>query len=64
MALKSQYAIYDTEDNLLYVGDSIECSEYLKITREHLYHVISRMKNGIFKCKRYKVFKLEEDDDE
>lgn len=59
---KKDYAIYDNNDALIFVGKFKECVEYLGYTNhETLHDVISRTRRGLRKS-GCRVYEIEDDD--
>lgn len=54
------FAIYDKNDNYCFSGNVIECAEYLEISKDTVYSMISKTKNGTSKY-RHKIYQLEDD---
>lgn len=42
----NEYALYDKHDNLLFTGNSTECSKFLNITVPSFYSRISNLRKG------------------
>ena len=53
------YAIYDKHENLVFVGNSNECREFLDTTMSSFYCLVTRTANGIIKGYKYRVYKIE-----
>lgn len=61
------YAIYDSDENLIFVGTSIECCSFLDTTIDSFYCAVNRSKNGRRKGNTYMVYRIDdlgEDEDE
>lgn len=53
MIMKHEYAVYDKDNNLVFIGTSIQCAKYLGLTMGSFYCRVSRIKTGRFNG-RYK----------
>lgn len=54
------YCIYDNDDNYCFSGNSKECAEYLGVSRDTFYSMVSKTKAGTNRY-RHKIYKLEDD---
>lgn len=59
--MKKFYAIYDNNDNCLYVGNSLECCKYLNLSIKSFYNALARMKNKSYGSKSNKKIYVYED---
>lgn len=61
---KMYYAVYDNEDNLLMVGNAIECINYTGMKINSFYAHVMRLERGeIKKGNKYRVFRFPIDDE-
>lgn len=60
MTPEAYYAIYNKEE-LVFVGNTKECSKFLEITQASFYCLVTRTRNGIIKGRKYLVYRIEED---
>ena len=61
---KTYYAVYDNEDNLLMVGNAIECINYTGMKRNSFYAHVMRLERGkIKKGNKYRVFRFPIEDE-
>ena len=62
---KVQYAAYDKNDELVCVGNVLECCEQLKITKNTFYALLNKTRHDRFKRGgKYTIFRLEDDDEQ
>ena len=54
------YTIYDNNDNYCFSGDVYECAMYLRVSKDTVYSMISKTKNGTNKY-RHKLYEIEDD---
>ena len=62
MKTESYYIVYNSIEEAVFVGNTKECCEFLKITQASFYCLVTRTKNGIIKGKKYRVYKIEEEE--
>lgn len=62
---KGMYSIYDTENNqIVLVGNTQECVDFLQITRESFYSLVCNCRKGKNKgSRRYQVFRYYDDEE-
>lgn len=51
------YAIYDKNDNFIFVGNRVECIEYINCTKNQFIHSVTK---GCLINKKYRIFFIEE----
>lgn len=62
---KAQYAVYDNDDELLCIGNVVECCEELEITKQMFYNALHTTRcNQFKKARKYTVLRLEDDEDD
>lgn len=62
MKLKD-YAIYDTKDNLLFVGKARECAEYLGLKNiQTFYDRCKYCRDNNVKCRKQLIVEIEDDE--
>ena len=59
---KNYYAIYDSNDHLVFVGDAIESSRFMGIKKQSLYSLVGKTESGMISGKRYRAFRIVEED--
>lgn len=61
---KAQYAVYDNDDELLCIGNVVECCEELEITKKMFYNALHTTRcNQFKKARKYTVLRLEDEED-
>lgn len=55
-----EYAIYNTNDEILFVGNQHECMKFLNCSLSSFYSRYSRFTKGIVKNPIYKIYKVED----
>ena len=59
--MRTNYAVYDKDDNLVMVGNYKECIEYMGITKDSFLRQIRTVKRGKESIRRkYTAYKIEE----
>lgn len=46
MSEKHEYAVYDKENNIVFIGTSIQCAKYLGLRINSFYSRVSNLKRG------------------
>lgn len=58
-----EYAIYNNQETLLFIGNIQECADYIGRTRKAVYCLERRLKEGC-KPREYQVVRMDEDQED
>ena len=64
MSKPKEYAVYDTNDELMFVGTANQCAEYLGIGLMSFYSVKCKYDRGVTKKMKRLIIEIDEKDDE
>ena len=56
---KIEYAIYGQHDELLFIGNSNECCDFLSVTKQTFYNALYKTRHKEMKYRKYKVYRME-----
>lgn len=55
----TEYALYNSKEELLFVGNYRECSNFLGCTTSTFYHNFSKFSRGLYKNPKVRIYKIE-----
>ena len=55
-----EYAIYNREDELVFMGNAHKCSEFLKCSEDSFRCRVSRLSKGKVKNPKFRIYKVED----
>jgi hypothetical protein len=64
LAKEKQYIIYNDEDMPVFIGTNKECAIWLGISMNSFYVMLNKSKKGIGHIRKYRVYLIEEDNEE
>ena len=60
--MSKDYAIYDTNENCVFIGSAKMCAQFMGLTMSSFYCNVSRTKSGELKGRsRFRAYEIEED---
>ena len=59
--MTTQYVIYDKDDMPVFVGNMVECAEFLGTTPKYIKCLIYRTKKNVIRRSKGTVYRLEEE---
>ena len=62
MKQEANYVIYNNDDMPVFVGNTNECCKFLNTTQASFHCLVTRTKNGIIKGKKYRAYKIDEEE--
>lgn len=60
---KVSYAIYDIDDNIIFVGTVEECADFLNVSTSTIYVNVTRTRNNVYQKSKFRIYRIEDDEE-